>query len=534
MRSELVKKKQIDLCSTFERLLYLAKEEFGNDNAFRFKTRKTETVSTFSELYKDVAKITRFFCNNYGSEKKIGLIGENSYIWIITYFGIVCSNNIVVPLDKDLPPSDVKNLMMSCDSEVLVYSADYADIAESLNDLIGNIDLINMTSIEKALTEINCDVIPKSDPNNVATIVYTSGTTGQSKGVMLSQKNLCTSAKSACMSVHLYGRTLALLPFHHTYAFTGSVLSAIYCGVDSMICHSLKNVTKLIKDFKPTYLVVVPIFVEKMDAEIVKGIKASGKQNLIRFMDRVCKLFDTFGAQFRKKCFSKIRNELGGSLDFIIVGGAALNQEAIDRFDSYGIQVLNGYGISECSPFVSINRRNKIRAMSIGQVLPGVKVRIDSPNESGEGEICVKGDNVMLGYYNLPEESALSLQDGWFYTGDIGKIDKDGFIYITGRIKNLIIMSNGKNVAPEELEMIIAKIPGVKEVLVYAYNQQLVAEIYPDKDYEDIETNIDYFEKAVFGLNDELPSYKMISKVVLREEEFEKTTTKKIKRNWNA
>jgi long-chain acyl-CoA synthetase len=250
-------------------------------------------------------------------------------------------------------------------------------------------------------------------------------------------------------------------------------------------------------------------------------------------LDKVCKPFDALGIGLRNKCFSAIRDGLGGELDFIISGGAPIDQQIIDRFDSYSIKIMNGYGISECSPVVSVNRRYHYRAGSIGQALPEVKVKIDSPDENGEGEICVQGDIVMLGYYNMPEETEKAMEGGWFHTGDLGKIDKDGFIYITGRIKNLIILSNGKNVSPEELETLIGRIPGVVECLVSEEDNKLVAEIYPDEEFRSTQSDIQaYFDEQIGQLNDTLPPYKAIAKVTIRDTEFVKTTTKKIKRTY--
>ena len=301
-----------------------------------------------------------------------------------------------------------------------------------------------------------------------------------------------------------------------------------------MIPSSLKNIIELMTEFQPTYLALVPIIVEKFDKGINQKIDMSGKKQLLNLIDMFCKVFDVFGFNLRNKCFSSIRNGLGGELDIIIMGGAPINQQIINRFDSYSIKILNGYGITECSPFVSINRRYHYRAGSIGQALPEVKVKIDNPDENGEGEICVQGDIVMLGYYNMPEETEKAMEGGWFHTGDLGKIDKDGFIYITGRIKNLIILSNGKNVSPEELETLIGRIPGVVECLVSEEDNKLVAEIYPDEEFRDAQSDIQtYFNDQIDQLNDTLPPYKAIAKVIIRDTEFVKTTTKKIKRTYN-
>lgn len=516
---------------TFEQFLVLVKGKYGDKVLFRTKRRKSESAVTYNQFYDDVQKLASHFGKIYGIRNKIAVIGENSYEWILTYFAVVCSNNIIVPIDKELSAPDIAELLKECECRTLIYSKDYDDIAEDIVGIIPDFASVAMPTLRGMIEAVESAEWIETDKNAPASIIYTSGTTGKSKGVVLSQKNICEDTRAACGFIELYGRTIALLPLHHTFAFAVSALANIYYGVDTLIAPSLKNVMELINNFKPTYLAVVPMIVEKVDKGIVAKIEKSGKKKLLGVLDKVCKPFDALGIGLRNKCFSTIRNGLGGELDFIISGGAPIDQQIIDRFDSYGIKILNGYGISECSPVVSVNRRYHYRADSIGQALPGVQVKIDNPDENGEGEICVQGDIVMLGYYNMPEETEKAMAGGWFHTGDLGKIDQDGFIYITGRIKNLIILSNGKNVSPEELETLIGRIPGVVECLVSEEDNKLVAEIYPDKEFRASQSDIQaYFDEQIENLNDTLPPYKAIAKVTVRDTEFVKTTTKKIKR----
>lgn len=516
---------------SFEALLQYAKEKYGDGIAFRTRSRKQEKAYSYERLYSDVAKLAAFCHQTYGAGRKIAVLGENSYLWIISYFAIVSSGNVVVPVDKELSADDIADLLDDCQCDLLFHSAEYADVADELSRIRPLCRFVGMPQLEKKIAGMEHSIFPKSSSTDVAAIVYTSGTTGKSKGVMLTQKNICADVRAACMFIELYGRTLALLPLHHTFAFTVSVLANINYGVDTLVCHSLKNVTALINDFKPTYLCVVPMIVEKVDKGILAKIEKSGKKRLLAILDRICRPFDLLNIPLRSRCFSAIRAGLGGALDFIICGGAPIDQAIIDRFETYGITILNGYGISECSPVVSVNRKYHHRPGSVGQALLDVQVRVDAPNAKGEGEICVRGEIVMQGYYNMPEETAESLVDGWFHTGDLGIIDAEGFIHITGRRKNLIILSNGKNVSPEELENLIGRIPGVGEVLVYEEEQRLTAEIFPDREF--LPANGDmaaYLHAAVAQLNEKLPPYKAVAKVKLRETEFEKTTTKKIKR----
>ena len=518
---------------TFEQFLTLVKAKYGDKVLFRTKRRKGEETITYNQFYDDVQKFASHFSKTYGTRNKIAVIGENSYEWILTYFAVACSNNIIVPIDKELSAPDIAELLKECECHTLIYSKDYDDIADDIGHIIPDFESIAMPKLRDYIEAVDAAEWIETDKNALASIIYTSGTTGKSKGVMLSQKNICEDTRAACGFFVLYGRTLALLPLHHTFAFTVSALSNIYYGVDTLIVPSLKNVMELINDFKPTYLAVVPMIVEKVDKGILQKIEKSGKKKLLNILDKVCKPFDAMNIDLRNKCFSAIRNGLGGALDFIVTGGAPIDPAVITRFTSYGIKIINGYGISECSPVVSVNRRYHWRDGSVGQPLPGVKVKIDNPDENGEGEICVQGNIVMLGYYNMPEETEEAIVDGWFHTGDLGKLDMDGFIYITGRLKNLIILSNGKNVSPEELETLIGRIPGVVECLVSEEDNKLVAEIYPDEEFRATQNDIQaYFDEQIDQLNDTLPPYKAIAKVNIRDTEFVKTTTKKIKRRY--
>ena len=517
--------------ATIAELLELTKNKYGDKIIFRTKKKKNEETVSYNCLYDDVMKLATYFRNSYGERTHIAVIGENSYAWILTYLAAICSNNIIVPIDKELPAADIAELLKECQCHVLVYSKYYDDIAEDLCEAIPNFATIAMPKLRGMIETVEAAEWGETDPNAPAIIIYTSGTVGKSKGVVLSQKNICENSRAACSFIKIYGRSLALLPFHHTFALTASGLSNIYSGVDTLIVPSLKNVMELIVDFKPTYLAVVPMILEKMDKGIAAKIEKSGKKKLLGILDKVCKPFDALGIGLRNKCFSAIREGLGGELDFIISGGAPIDQQLINRFDSYGIKIINGYGISECSPIVSVNRRYHYRAGSVGQAAPGIKVKIENPDDNGEGEICVQGDVVMLGYHNMPEETQKAMEGGWFHTGDLGKIDQDGFLYITGRIKNLIILSNGKNVSPEELETLIGRIPGVAECLVFEEENKLLAEIYPDEEFCNTKHDIQaYFDEQVEKLNNTLPPYKAIAKVRIRDTEFVKTTTKKIKR----
>ncbi len=516
----------------FSELLDMAKAKHNDMIAFRTRRRSNESQISYGQLNSDVKKLSAFVWRTVGSRQHIAVLGENCYEWLLTYFAVVCSGNIIVPIDKELAAKDIGDLLIESNCHLMVYSSAYRDIFDELFHTIPGFEGIEMTKLRGLINaEAESGWIPtnRDDP---AALIYTSGTTGKSKGVILSQRNLCSDARAACSFVELYGRTIALLPFHHTFAFTVNVLCSITAGVDTLIPTSLKNTTELIGSFKPTYLTVVPMILEMLDKTIQRKIVERKLNRVLSALNIICKPFDAVGIGLRSSCFSSIRKGLGGEIAFFISGGAPLDPEIVTRFESYGIPVLNGYGISECSPVVSVNRRYHHRLGSVGQALPGVAVRIEDANEHGEGEICVKGDIVMLGYHNLPDETENAIKNGWFHTGDIGRIGEDGFIYITGRIKNLIILSNGKNVSPEELETFIGRIPGVQEVVVSAKDNMLTAEIFPDEDFCKNVSNLqEYFQSQVLQLNDRLPPYKAISSVSIRNTAFIKTTTKKIIRH---
>ena len=379
------------------------------------------------------------------------------------------------------------------------------------------------------------------DPRRLASIVYTSGTTGKGKGVMLSQANIGLDMTLGMYNFALTPKSLHVLPPHHTFGSTVNYVGHLAQGVEVYISSGLKHVSDEIREQQPTHLILVPAFLEVMHKKIWDGARKSGKTGLLKTMMAVSNGLRKVGIDVRRKLFKSILEPFGGKLEMIICGGAKLDEEIIRTFDAIGITIMNGYGITECAPLISCNRNLYQKAGSVGLPIFALRVRIDNPDANGEGEICVKGPNVMLGYFNNPEATAEVFdKDGFFHTGDYGRLDEEGWIYITGRKKNLIILSNGKNVYPEELEADIQKIEGVLEVVVYAGESRLnkdketiVAEIFPDADVlkaKGIQDPQAYFEEQVKKLNAKLPPYKIIKRVKLRDVEFQKNTSRKIVR----
>lgn len=492
------------------------------------------------------------------SNKKVALVGESSYNWICSYFGLMSIGAIVVPIDKDLPVDEIAGILEFAECEYILYSS---SIEEKIIELHKKVPSLK-TYICKGEPNMDCalklsDIVEKGkekyskgdnsyydyeiDPERLATIVFTSGTTGNGKGVMLSQKNIVSDMTQGMYNFAITPKTMSVLPPHHTYGSTVVFVGHFSQGSTIYISSGLKYILNEMKEQQPQHLVLVPLFVETMYKKIWTGAEKSGKADLLKRMIKVSNSLRKIGIDLRRILFRSVLENFGGKLQMIISGGASLNQDIIDTFESIGITILNGYGITECSPLVSCNRNKYQKKGSVGIPIVGEKVKIKHPDENGEGEICVKGPNVMLGYYKDPEATAAAFdEDGYFKTGDYGKLDEEGWIYITGRLKNIIILSNGKNVYPEEIEQEVSRIYGVSEVIVYAgeskiqkNKEAIVAEIFPDfealnsKGINDVEA---YFNSEIKKANNRMAPHKAVKMVKIRPEEFQKNASKKILR----
>ena len=363
--------------------------------------------------------------------------------------------------------------------------------------------------------------------DDLASIVYTSGTTGRSKGVMLTHNNFCSSMYGACCNANLKGSTILVLPLHHTFGLTASILAVMFYGNPIHINKSLRNLASDFKKYKPTSLFGVPLMIESLHRNIWTNAKKQGKDKALRTLMNVSDALLKVGIDLRRKLFKSVHEALGGNLELLVTGGAPVDEKHLKDFTSFGIIILNGYGITECGPIVAVNRNDFNVHGSVGIPLCCNEVKI-----SEEGEILVKGDNVMVGYYHNDEANKeVFTEDGWFRTGDIGSFDEYGALHITGRIKNLIILGNGENIPAEPIEQEIYTIPYVKEVVVYGEDNVIVAEIFLDEETENAKDMID---ADIQKVNARLPQVRNIGKIVLRDTEFPKTTTKKIKRNYGG
>ena len=519
---------------TLKALVDFCAQKHGTKPAFQYTNRKTVISVDYIQFKTAVEALgTSIFHRGYRNSH-IAVYGENCYEWLLTHFAVTCGRNVIVPIDKELNAEQIVTLLNDSQCTAIVYSNTYADVIATIQQLVPELDFINMKSIPDMVTEgeelirsgfrdyIDTEVAR----DDIASIVYTSGTTGNNKGVMLTHFNFCSSAYGACCNVLNTGPVLLVLPLHHTFGLTASIFSIMLYGNPIYINKSLKRISDDFQKAQPQLVFVVPLILETLYKNIWNTAKKQGKDKALKALIALSDTLLTFRIDLRKTLFKPVLQSLGGNLDLLVSGGAPLDEKYVKGFRSFGITVLNGYGITECGPIVAVQRNKFAVPGSVGPPLCCNQVMI-----SDEGEIMVKGDNVMVGYYHNDAENERVFQDGWFKTGDIGHLDQHGTLHITGRIKNLIILSNGENIAAEGIEQLVYSIPYVKEVVAYGENDVIVAEVFLDEDVSDARSRIHEDIKAI---NQHMPLVRNIGKVVIRDTEFPKTTTKKIKRNYGG
>lgn len=507
-------------------MLEMKASDMPNGIAFKYRKGHGEVESkTYEEVYQEVKKASSYVQDNYGHGKHIAIIGENSYEWLIAFFAVVTSGNIAVPIDKELPSKEIEWLIDKSDVEVVFISKTYSELVEGVKKIK------TMTLKKFYEVSINSEIDEKYQlyhPNQeeLCMIIFTSGTSGKSKGVMLSHGNVASEIYETSKMFDPEGNsTLVVLPFHHAFGLNVAVLMAYDYGVSIFINKSLKRVKEDMLLAKPDVVMLVPMFIEVFYKQIMSNIKKSGKTNKLKTGIRLTKMLRKIGIDKRRKVFKEIHDVFGGNLKYIISGGAYLDPFYVKVFRDFGIEIMNGYGTSECSPCVAINRNYYFKDGSVGQIIPKTEARI-----TPDGEVQFKGTVNMMGYYKDTKATNEVLKDGWYSTGDLGYIDEEGFVFLTGRKKNLIILSNGENISPEELENDFNIDPAVSEVLVYQQDHVIVAEIFPEEEYIG---NIEYFNKLMDKVNEGRPVYKQIARVKLRDTEFIKNTSKKIVRYKN-
>ena len=500
-------------------------------------------------------------------DAKIAVMSENRYEWCLTYLTVVNGVGIIVPLDKELPVNEVTSLISRSEATAIVTSRDYIqDIIDIKKDLPGLKYIISMDPVDETETPgviYLYDLLEKGkklvesgsreyidapiNPDEMRMLIFTSGTTDKSKGVMLSHKNICHDIMgvSQLLTADTRDSILSILPLHHTYECTAGFLTMVYLGVSIGFCEGLRHIQKNLQEYKPSIIMSVPLILENVYNKVEKKAKKENKYLKLRFGLFIAPLLAKLGFKdIQKKMFREIHESLGGNLRLIISGASALNPKVSKAFRAMGFNLLQGYGLTECSPIVTVNRLEEYKDGSVGLPLPGVEIKIDNPGKDKIGEILVRGNNVMLGYYKNEEATREVLKDGWLYTGDYGRIDKDGFLYITGRKKNVIVTKNGKNIYPEDIELYLNQSPYILESLVFGVDDpvenetRVCAQIVPKM--ETIEEELgrtptdEELHKIILAevkkVNKKLSSYKRIQHFDIRKEEFAKTTTKKIKR----
>ena len=548
-------------------MLNKSAEKFADKPAYVYKT---ETPGEFrSILYKDlkehVDSLGTSLINMGLQGKRIAVISENRYEWSLAYLAVACGTGVIVPLDKALPANEIESLIIRSQVEAIFYSSNYDDImmdikSRNTTDLryYISMDLEEKTEgvlsqselIEKGkklLEGGNKEFLDaKIDADKMGIMLFTSGTTAKSKAVMLSHKNICTNLMDIAAVIKLTeeDRLLSFLPLHHTFECTVGFLYPLSKGCSIAFCRGIRHISEDIKDFQITAMISVPALYEVMYKRLIKTIEKKGKLELVEKGTKISNILIKFGVDMRKKIFSEIHDYFGGKLRLFVNGGAALDADVEKGFNDLGIVTVQGYGLTETSPVISAGNDFYRRVGSIGKVFPSLKVKIINKDKEGVGEIIVKGPYVMLGYYNNEEATKEVLKDGWFYTGDLGYFDKDNFLYISGRSKNVIVLKYGKNIFPEEMETLLCRIEGIKEAMVYGKPEEkdddmkICAKIVYDKEIMNDTFNLENEEEIqehlwekVKEINKTMPAYKYIREIIVTDEELIKTTTRKIKRH---
>ena len=525
---------------TVKELVNYGVENYGGNKLVDFKVGKATRSKTYGEFGRDTNALGSYLYNLGLKDCKIAVLGENSYNWFVSFIAILNGDNICVPLDKEMPADDLMKFVDICKCRAVIYSDTYNDVIDKFksNKNLAVEYYIPMSDLAKCIFEgedlldggydeyIKAEV----EPDDLACVVFTSGTTGKSKGVMLSHLNLTSDVISTCECT-IAGNTVIVLPFNHTFSWASALFAAFLMGASGYICADLKDVVGDFQKYKPQNFSAVPLVIEMIYKTIWSTAEKQGKAETLRKGIKLSNKLMSMGIDIRRKLFKEIIDNLGGNLETIICGGAALDAFYQKGLYEIGINVINGYGITECSPVVTVNRNEYFKLGSCGQALPCNQIKIYEPDDDGIGEVYVKGTNVMKGYYGDKKETQKAFDGEWFRTGDYGRIDSDGFLYITGRKKNLIILANGKNVSPEEIEEKLSRYDFINELLVYEEDKVITAEFFPDT--EKYPNAKELIEDAVEKYNSVSPAYKHIAKIKYRDCEFPKTTTLKIKRNYD-
>ena len=544
-------------------------ELYPDNKAFIIKEKKGKDVSykniTYKEFRNQMDYLGTALINLGLKDKRVAIISKNRYEWALTYFTVLSGVGITVPLDKGLKEEEIISCLVRSKADSIVFEKEFLEIMKKAkeNKDIRIKEYICMDDIEeegfkkisdvlkegeKLLKDGNKEYVEaKINEEEMATIIFTSGTTSMSKAVMLSNKNIAANITDMMYTEKVYDTdvNMAFLPFHHTFGSTG-LLFFLANGATNVFCDGLKYVQKNLVEYKVSTFVCVPLLLEAMYKKIMAEVEKQGKTKIIKIGTKISKFLLKFGIDIRRKLFKQVLDKLGGNIRFIITGASAIDRKVAEGFNDFGILTVQGYGLTETSPVLTAENEKTMRLGSVGIPLYNVEVKIDNPDENGIGEIIAKGPNLMIGYYENEEATNDVIKvdeegNRWFHTGDLGYIDKDGFIFITGRKKNVIVLKNGKNVFPEEIEALVTNLPYVSENMVYGkpkdddllvsvkivYNEEYVKEKYGKISEEDLKEII---WNDIKEINKKLPTYKYIKDLIITKEPMIKTTTAKIKR----
>ena len=547
-------------------MLRISGERYGDKPAYVFKTEEPGKFRTIShkEFRDEIDALGTALISKGLKDKRIAVISENRYEWGVAYLAVVAGTGVVVPLDKALPNNEIENLIIRSEVEAIFYSNKYDEVMNKIKAQ-GNTNVKYFISMDlekeengihsqkelieegrKLLEEGNRDFLDATiDNEKMGIMLFTSGTTAMSKAVMLSHKNICANIQDieATIKATTEDRFLSFLPLHHTFECTVGFIFPISRGCSIAFCEGIRHIADNIKEFEVSAMISVPVLFETMYKKVMKGIEKKGKLETVKKGIKISNFLLKFGIDIRRKLFKEIHKTIGEKARLFVAGGAALDPEAEKGFNDLGFTMYQGYGLTESSPVIAAEDDKYRRLGSIGKAFPSLDVKIEDPNEEGVGELLAKGPSIMLGYYNNEEATKETLtEDGWLHTGDLARIDKDGYIFISGRKKFVIVLKNGKNIYPEELETLVNKIEGIKESFVYGkpeddgdykicakivYDSELAETIFGTKDEEKLKELI---WQEVKKVNKTMPAYKYIREITITDKELIKTTTQKIKR----
>ena len=559
---------KVDDVNDFRELLNRSAKKYPDHVAYEFKEnlgKKDQKIvkKTYKEVKEEVEALGSSLLN-FGLEgKKIALIGNNRYEWCESYFAVTTSNMVVVPLDKALPNGEIKSLIERSKADAVIYENKYSEVFEEIKGsgnsslkFYINMDLKNdengILSFRKLIDDGKKLIKKKKskyqkikiDNTKMSVLIFTSGTTNTAKGVMLSQKNITSNIASMARMSKMYDNDvlLSFLPLHHTFECTITFLYGWYSGATVAFCDGLKYIAKNLEEYKISVFVAVPLVLETIYKKIQKGIRDQGKEKLVNMMSKLANFLLIFHIDIRRKVFKSVLDQLGGNLRIAYFGAASMDKKVIEGYNNFGIDTVQGYGLTETSPLIAAETDKEHCPGSVGMAPFNVQLKLEDVDENGVGEIVAKGPNIMLGYYENPEATAAVMKDGWFHTGDLGRFNKDGYLFIAGRKKEVIVLKNGENVFPSDIEFLVNKLHYVKESILFprentkgeialgikiVYDPDLIKEMFGDKTEEEYK---DLIWEDIKVINQELSVFKRIKELIITTEPLEKTTTQKVKR----